>query len=126
MEPKVHGAARGLVQIQRASVEGDRDALLEAMSGLVIAGMRDPEGVYVCVRSLAHLGLHDEALRHFERVVDGGYFCVPNFLQDPWLAGLRAHSGFAAVMGRAEDLYDEARRAFESASGPALLGVTTG
>ena len=126
MEPKVHGAARGLVQIQRASVEGDRDALLEAMSGLVIAGMRDPEGVYVCVRSLAHLGLHDEALRHFERVVDGGYFCVPNFLQDPWLAGLREHRGFAAVIGRAECLYDEARRAFESASGPALLGVTTG
>lgn len=119
----VQGAARDLLRAQRASVEGDRDAIVEAMNVLLAASMRDPEGIYLGVRSLALLGLHEEALRHFERVVDGGYYCVPNFLQDPWLTGLRAHKGFAAVMGRAEALHAEARRAFEKASGPALLGV---
>ena len=123
MEPGVQGAARELLRAQRATVEGDRDAIVEAMNVLLAASMRDPEGIYLGVRSLALLGLHEEALRHFERVVDGGYYCVPNFLQDPWLTGLRAHKGFAAVMGRAEALHAEARRAFEKASGPALLGV---
>lgn len=126
MEPTVQGAERGLLRAQRASVEGDRGAILEAMSVLLAAGMRDPEGIYMGVRSLALLGLHEEALRHLERVVQGGYFCLPYFLQDPWLAGLRAHEGFAALMGRAEALHAEARRAFESSSGPALLGVSPG
>jgi hypothetical protein len=124
MEPRVQGPARELLRAQRASVEGDRGAIVEAMSVLLAASMRDPEGIYMGVRSLAFLGLHEEALRHFERVVEGGYFCVPNFRQDPWLAGLRAHKGFAAIIGRAEALHAEARRAFESSSGPALLGVT--
>lgn len=126
MEPTAQGAARELLRAQRASVEGDRGAIVQAMSVLLAAGMRDPEGIYMGVRSLAFLGLHEEALRHLERVVEGGYFCVPNFLQDPWLAGLRAYPGFAAVMDRAEALHVEARRAFESSSGPALLGVPTG
>jgi TolB-like protein len=126
MEPTVQGAERGLLRAQRASVEGDRGAILEAMSVLLAAGMRDPEGIYMGVRSLALLGLHEEALRHFERVVEGGYFCVPYFLGDPWIAGLRDHQGFAAAMGRAEALFDEARRAFEACSGPALLGIRAG
>jgi hypothetical protein len=113
-----------LLRAQRASVEGDRGAILEAMSVLLAAGMRDPEGIYMGVRALALVGLHQEALRHFERVVEGGYFCVPYFLGDPWLAGLRAHEGFAGIMGRAEALHAEARRVFVSSSGPALLGVS--
>ncbi len=126
MEPLVQGAERGLLRAQRASVEGDRGAILEAMSVLLAAGMRDPEGIYMGVRSLALLGLHEEALRHFERVVEGGYFCVPYFRGDPWLTALRAQPGFAAVMGRAEALYAEARRAFAQSSGSALLGISTG
>lgn len=124
LEPTVQGAERGLLRAQRASVEGDRGAILEAMSVLLAAGMRDPEGIYMGVRSLAFLGLHEEALRHFERVVEGGYFCVPYFLGDPWLAGMRGHPRFAAIMARAETLHMKARRAFESSSGPALLGLT--
>ena len=123
LEPTVQGAARELLRAQRASVEGDRGAIVAAMSVLLAASMRDPEGIYLGVRSLALLGLHDEALRHFERVVDGGYYCVPNFAQDPWLASLRAHPGFDAIMKRARALHEEARRAFEDASGPSLLGV---
>lgn len=126
MELSAQGAARQLLQAQRASVEGDRDAIVEATSVLLAAGMRDPEGIYLGLRSLALLGLHEEALHHFERVVDGGYFCVPNFAQDPWLAGLRTHPGFPAVMGRAETLHAEAREAFEMAGGRALLGVGVG
>ncbi len=126
MEPTVQGPVRALLQLQRASVERDQGAILQAMSVLLAAGMRDPEGIYMGVRALAHLGLHEEALRHFARVVEGGYFCVPNFLKDPWLAGLRAHPGFGAVLGRAESLHAEARRDFESSPGPALLGVAIG
>jgi len=124
MEPTVQGAAREMLRAQRATVEGDRDAIMEAMTVLLAAGMRDPEGIYMGVRSLALLGLHEEALRHFERVIEGGYYCVPHFLQDPWLDGLRARPAFAAIMGRAEALSAEARRVFESSSGPALLGVS--
>ena len=123
MEPQVQGATRELLRAQRASVEGDRGGILEAMRVLLAGGMRDPEGIYMGVRSLALLGLHDEALRHLERVVEGGYFCVPTFLQDPWLAGLREHRGFQALLLRAEALHAEARLAFETSAGAALLGA---
>ncbi len=123
MEPTLQGAARELLLAQRASVEGDRGASLQAMNVLLAASMRDPEGIYMGVRSLAFLGLHEDALRNFERVVEGGYFCVPNFRHDPWLAGLRAQKGFGAIMGHAEALHAEAGRAFVSAGGPLLLGV---
>jgi len=125
-EPKAQGAVLELLRLHRAGVEGDQAGILHAMSTLMAAGMRDPEGIYVGCRSLAFLGLHEEALAHFERVVEGGYFCVPHFREDPWLSSLRAHPGFAAVMGRAEALHAEARRAFEESSGPTLLGVTPG
>lgn len=122
MEPTLQGAALELLRAQRACVEGDRDGIQQSTRVLLSSGMRDPEGIYMGVRSLAFLGLHEEALRHFERVVEGGYFCVPNFRHDPWLAGLRAYPGFDALLGRAEALHAEARVAFESSGGPALLG----
>jgi serine/threonine protein kinase/tetratricopeptide (TPR) repeat protein len=125
MEPKVLGAERELLRLQRGGVERDPVAIRKVMSSLMTA-MRDPEGIYFGVRALAFVGLHEEALGHFERVVEGGYFCVPHFHNDPWLRDLRAHQGFAALIGRAEALYAEARRAFEDSSGPALLGVTAG
>lgn len=123
VEPTVQGVVRDLLRVQRASVEGDRSLLLESTRVLLAAGMRDPEGIYLCARSLAFLGVHDEALRQLARVVEGGYFCAPNFRHDPWLAALREHEGFTAILRRADALHEEARRAFANSPGPVLLGV---
>lgn len=122
-EPAAQGAARALLRAQRGTVEGDREGILEAMDVLLAESMRDPEGIYLGVRALAWLGLTDEALNHFGRVVAGGYFCVPAFRNDPWLAGLRPRDAFATNFEEAELRHHEARRAFDEASGPRLLGL---
>jgi len=122
-EPSAHEAARALLRFQRASSEGNREEILQSTRVLLGAGMRDPEAIYLGVRVLARVGLHEEALLQLERVVDGGYFCVPNFRQDPWLEGLRAEPAFARTLGRAEQLYEDARLAFEDSAGPVLLGL---
>lgn len=124
VEPTLKGGPLELVRAQRAVAEGDRAALVSAGNVLLAAGMRDPEGIYLGLRMLAFVGLQEEALSHLRRVVEGGYFCVPNFRRDPWLAGLRGQPGFLAVMERADLLHAEARHAFAVAGGQALLGVT--
>jgi hypothetical protein len=122
-EPTAHEAARALLRFQRATSEGNRDEIVQSTSVLLGAGMRDPEAIYLGARVLARVGLHEEALLQLERVVDGGYFCVPNFLKDPWLESLREQPGFARVLARAESLHEDARLAFEGSPGPTLLGL---
>jgi len=113
-----------LARALRAAVDQDKEGLSRATAALLNAGMRDPEGIYMSVRLLAALGLHEEALKYFGGVVDGGYFCVSTFEHDPLLVGLRLQPGFGPILDRARAHHREAVEAFVKFGGPTLLGVT--
>jgi hypothetical protein len=105
----------------RAVLLGQRAPCIEASEALLRTGFRDPEGLYFVARSLAQVGAASEALSLLARVVDGGFFCYPAFVRDPWLDSLRAESRFREILRRAEEKHREAEVAFIQAGGDKLL-----
>ncbi|HWZ34477.1 MAG TPA: protein kinase [Bryobacteraceae bacterium] len=107
----------------RASLEKNREECARAADDLLAAGFSDPEGWYYLCRQLAYVGETGRALESLARCVDGGYFCFPALVSDPWLAGLRGNSDFERVFATAKQRCEAARSAFEAESGPQLLGM---
>lgn len=83
----------------------------------------DPEGLFYIARTLAYLGDMPRARCEFSRAVEGGFFCVPAFLRDPWLDQLRANQDFISLLRRAEARHREAVSAFLNAGGDRILGI---
>lgn len=83
----------------------------------------DPEGLFFASRHLARMGEIEIALREIARTVDFGYFPYPAFRVDSWLDNLRGLDAFEAAMGRAQQSYHEAVRAFRAADGERIVGV---
>jgi tetratricopeptide (TPR) repeat protein len=106
----------------RALLEGDlassRSALDEA-----VAHNPDPESIFYVARTYARLGAGDRALEELARAVDGGFFCYPILLGDPWLDPLRADGEFRRIARRAETRHREAAARFVEAGGERLLGL---
>jgi hypothetical protein len=65
----------------------------------------------------------EQSLAELKRVVEQGFCCVPAFVRDPWLDGLRDEPGFVAVLRQSEARHQEAVLAFAEAGGGRLLGV---
>jgi eukaryotic-like serine/threonine-protein kinase len=104
----------------RALLEGDREQSLRALDH-ACALQVDPEAIYYLARTYARLGCDERAIREMTRVVDGGFVCYETFARDPWLAGLRGHPGFGALLARARTASARAAGAFASAGGRELL-----
>jgi len=119
---RIPAPMRASLRAFRADVLGQREECIAASEELRQTGFRDAEGLYFVVRALAHVGARDESLALLERVVDGGYFCYPAFVQDPWLDAVRAEPRFRELMRRAEQKHRDAEVAFIQAGGPKLLG----
>jgi hypothetical protein len=112
---------RDFVEGYKAGLRGDRAASLAAAKRIEGTPFRDSEGLYFLARLLAYVGERDEARRWLGRVVDGGFFCYPAFVRDPWLDGLRSDSGFREILRRAEERHRDAEVAFIQAGGDKLL-----
>ena len=106
-----------------ATAQGRRAEAVAAIDRAIV-GFHDPEGLFYLTRLLAHFGEVERALAVFDRVVAGGFCCLPSFARDPWLDGLRAHAGFKRLLGLAESRYRAARRAFRDAGGERVLGIS--
>jgi len=91
-----------------AIVEGrssDAVALLGAQTRIT-----DAEMLFYCARHHARLDRPDRAISAIEQASDGGFACSPQTLRlDPWLASVRAHPGYPALLRQAEKLTREAQ-----------------
>jgi serine/threonine protein kinase/tetratricopeptide (TPR) repeat protein len=109
------------VEALRLELEGRRLESLVALRRLM--DIPDPEGRFYIARALASGGETGQALELLRGVIDGGFFCLPAFMRDPWLDGLRGLPEFAALLRRAETRHRQAMISFLSAEGDRLLGV---
>jgi TolB-like protein len=108
----------------RASLLGQGKTAAAQVRTLMAAGYRDPEGLYLAARAVARAGEAAETLNILERVVEGGFVCLPAFARDPWLDSLRGRPRFRAILRRAESRHREAQSAFLAAGGDRVLGIT--
>jgi TolB-like protein/tetratricopeptide (TPR) repeat protein len=107
----------------RALLEGDRAESLRASDELLGATFRDPEGWYYLARQLCYMSEAERAFLTLSRAVDGGFFCFPAMLRDPWLDPLRGRPEFKQILGKAQTLHQEALNAFAAEGGESVLGV---
>jgi serine/threonine protein kinase/tetratricopeptide (TPR) repeat protein len=107
-----------------ALAEGDRErGAAAALKLLQFPAFTDPEGLYYWTLVLAGLGDVLPALDLLERSVRMGLYCVSALEVVPLLSVLRQDPRYAVVVDRARVRQTAARRAFDDADGPRLLGL---
>jgi serine/threonine protein kinase len=106
----------------RTLLEGNREVSLKLSDELIDGAFPDPEGVYYLARQLAYLSEVGRATRLLKRTVDGGYFCYPQMVSDPWLDPIRGDTEFKQILHKAEVLNQEATEVFRAEGGSRLLG----
>lgn len=107
----------------RAFLQGKREESIKASEAILSGTFRDPEGLFYQARQLAYLGEKPMALEMFSRAIDGGFFCYPVMLRDPWLDPLRGSSEFIDLLRKAHELHREAAQSFYTLGGNFLLGT---
>jgi hypothetical protein len=104
-----------------ALIENDVEGSLAQIRHVV--SIHDPEGRFYGARHVAHLGDYPLALRVLASAVDDGFFCLPAFMKDPWLDGLRGMPEFADIVKRAEMRHRHALISFLTSEGDRVLGI---
>ena len=84
---------------------------------------KDPEAHYMSAYYMAYPGEASRALSFLARAVQGGFFCYPAMVQDPWFDPLRGDPEFIKLLRLAETRHQEATAAFAEAGGERLLGM---
>jgi TolB-like protein len=107
-----------------ALVEGDREGGHAAVAKLLqFPAFTDPEGLYYWAIISAGLGAVSSSLDLLERAVSTGMYCVTALEVIPQLSVLRHDPRFAVIVENARARHVAARRAFDEADGPRLLGL---
>jgi serine/threonine protein kinase/tetratricopeptide (TPR) repeat protein len=119
---RIEGVEVFSVGMLLAAFEGRREDGLELAGRLEQSGFHDPEGIFVCARSLARLGETARALDLLERVVAKNYLCDEALTRDPWLERLRDEHRFHALLEDSRRRRQRAKEMYLEAGGPALLG----
>jgi hypothetical protein len=119
---RLEGGLGGYVTAIRASLEGDRAAVLEASEITLRPNFRDPEGIYVNARWVARVGELEIALRMLA-LAAAGYWPLLSWERDPSWDPLRGDARFAALLSAVRERHREAARAFVAAGGERLLGM---
>jgi TolB-like protein/tetratricopeptide (TPR) repeat protein len=123
LEPKVPHRIRDFLVAGRTLLEGNARESVAAIGRVTTSEFRDPEGLFYLARQLAHLHEHDAALALLERIIGGGFFCLPALERDPWLDPLRQTPAFATLLRRAAVLHQAAAEAFTNLHGAQFLGL---
>jgi hypothetical protein len=109
----------------RASVAGDRDAVLAICQKLraVIQHHPDGEGVYTMTRMLARAGWREQALEALQITIDAGFFAASAFERDHWLEPIRDTEEYRRLLAKARERSLASDAAFQAAGGYRLLGL---
>ena len=107
-----------------ADPPADRARLVDVPVWNLIERGFDPEAYYLWATYWARLGDPAQAISYLSRAVDGGYFCYPALVEDPWLDPLRTDPVFVTLLASAETRHTEAAATFAKAGGTTLLGLS--
>ena len=122
-EEKIKTRLRDFILAARTMIEGDVGGSIAAVGRIVASDFSDPEGLFYLTRHLARLNEVDLAVKLFERVVEGGFFCYPAMKSDPWLEPLRHTAQFAKLLDRAQQQHLAAKTEFNRLGGNRILGI---
>ncbi len=86
--------------------------LRETENIVMVRGVNDAEAIYKIAQAYAVLGDKTAALRLLRRSIDGGFFCVSYFTDDPLLESLRSEKEFVLLLALARSRHEEFRRKF--------------
>jgi tetratricopeptide (TPR) repeat protein len=106
-----------------AMLRRDRTVVRESAERLLATLFHDPEGWYYWGRTLIYAGEPEMGRELVVRALEGGYYCYPGALRDPWLDPVRGNAAFIRALRAAERHHREAAAAFAEAGGPARLGM---
>ena len=118
-----HRVMRLFVAAIRLQLMDRVDESRAAVQEILASNFRDPEGVFYLTLLLPRLGQVDLAEMLLEKVVEGGFHCVPPLRHMPWLEPLRARPSFQELIARAEARQRENAEAIIAEGGPQILGL---
>jgi tetratricopeptide (TPR) repeat protein len=114
------GRIRELMRASRFALEGKSDEAIQVIERFWAKDF-DPEGLYFTARVLAKLQESGTATAMLNRMLDGGFFCPPVLLHDPWLDPIRGTSAFNEILHRAETKSRDAENEFKRLGGDKIL-----
>ena len=106
----------------RAALEGNRDEALRALQHFDSFPFNDGEGLFYVAEIYAKLGIPEHAYRMLEKSVAAGFWCLPAFERDPYLAGLREDARWRELVNRVRSRHQSIKNEFEAARGRTLIG----
>ena len=118
--------ARLALKVDRLIVERRFEDALAGIRELRAQGFADPEGIYLSALLLAWAGAPDPAVSLLGHVVKGGYACHAALVQRPEWTKLAGRPEFDAIVSDTARMVADARRRFDAASGPDVLGGPAG
>src|SRR5215831_2187165 len=125
LEEKIKTRMRDFMMAARTMIEQDSVSSVGAIERIINSAFSDPEALLYLTRHLAHLNQVDAALKLFERVVGGGYFCYPAMSSDPWLDPIRKKAQFVRQLAKTEQQHQAAATEFARLDGNRILGIGT-
>jgi DNA-binding winged helix-turn-helix (wHTH) protein/tetratricopeptide (TPR) repeat protein len=125
LEEKIKTRMRDFMMAARTMIEQDSVSSISAIERIINSAFSDPEALLYLTRHLAHLNQVDAALKLFERVVGGGYFCYPAMSSDPWLDPIRKKAQFVRLLAKVEQQHQAASTEFARLDGNRILGIGT-
>jgi hypothetical protein len=106
----------------RAAFEGQQDEALAALQYFDSFAFNDGEGLFYVAEIYARLGIPENAYRMLERSVAAGFWCLPAFERDPYLAPLRPDARWRELLNRVKSRQQSIKDEFVAAQGRTLLG----
>ena len=109
-----------------ASLEALINELFIAHGSKLRAQLKDFEVEFWGKRGIERkpiLDKYQHALAMLCEAVEGGFFCYPGIVRDPWFDPLRTNPEFILISGRARERHEKALVAFNEVGGREIVGI---
>ncbi|MDE3167183.1 MAG: winged helix-turn-helix domain-containing protein [Acidobacteriota bacterium] len=117
------GSLSALMASLQAYIDGDPERGLTILRKELSSTPCDPEIRFYMARQAGRFGDIELTLTLLQKSVEGGYWCSPALLRDPWLESVRGLSEFEALRSTVQQRELRARRRFAEAGGEGLFSV---